>query len=62
VRGVDILDAINWFGYDHVVFGSDTPYASIADQIAKIERLGLSDYIEEHIFRLNIENLLFPGE
>jgi predicted TIM-barrel fold metal-dependent hydrolase len=58
VRGRDILEAINLFGYDHVVFGSDTPYARIGDQIEKIKRLNLSGDIQEHIFRLNIKRLL----
>jgi uncharacterized protein len=61
VRGVDILEAINLFGYQHVVFGSDTPYARIENQIAKIEQLNLSDKVKEHVFRLNIENILAPS-
>ncbi len=58
VRGVDILEAINLFGHEHVVFGSDTPYARIEDQIRKIEQLKLTDDVKEHIFKLNIENIL----
>jgi predicted TIM-barrel fold metal-dependent hydrolase len=58
VRGEDILEAVNFFGYEHVVFGSDTPYARIGDQISKIERLNLSGNVKEHIFRLNIMNVL----
>jgi predicted TIM-barrel fold metal-dependent hydrolase len=58
VRGKDILEAINSFGYEHVIFGSDTPYAGIEDQINQIEHLNLSDSVKEHIFRLNIENVL----
>ncbi|HME55215.1 MAG TPA: TatD family hydrolase [Candidatus Lokiarchaeia archaeon] len=58
VRGKDIQDAITLFGHDHVVFGSDTPYARIEDQIAKINGLNLPDDVKEHIFRLNILNVL----
>jgi predicted TIM-barrel fold metal-dependent hydrolase len=58
VRGEDILTAINLFGYEHVIFGSDTPYARIGNQISKIERLNLTDNVKEHIFRLNIKNIL----
>ena len=58
VREKDILEAINLFGYEHVIFGSDTPFARIEDQISKIERLNLTDTVMEHIFKLNIENIL----
>jgi predicted TIM-barrel fold metal-dependent hydrolase len=58
VRGKDIRRAIELFSYDHVIFGTDTPYARIGDQISKIERLNLSDSMKEHIFRLNIMNVL----
>jgi predicted TIM-barrel fold metal-dependent hydrolase len=51
------LEAINCFGYDHVIFGSDTPYARNGDQIRKIESLNLTDTAMEHIFKLNIENI-----
>lgn len=61
VRGRDIQEAIETFGYDHVIFGTDTPYAGIGDQISKIERLRLSDRVLEHIFKLNIEDLLSMG-
>ncbi len=58
VRGKDIQEAVERFGYEHVVFGTDTPYARIGDQISKIERLKFSDNVKEHIFRLNIEHVL----
>ena len=58
VRETDILEAIHLFGHDHVVFGSDTPYARLEDQINKIDRLGLPDQVKECIFKLNIENIL----
>lgn len=58
VRGEDILEAINSFGDEHIVFGTDTPYAKIEDQIRKIDQLGLSDRAEENIFKSNILNLL----
>ncbi|MGA2505088.1 MAG: amidohydrolase family protein [Anaerolineales bacterium] len=61
VRGRDVLEAIDLFGYEHVIFGSDTPYAKIGDQIEKLERLILSGDIKEHVFRLNIEHLLSLG-
>jgi predicted TIM-barrel fold metal-dependent hydrolase len=58
VRGKDILEGIRLFGHDHIVFGSDTPYAGIGDQIEKIDRLNLSGDVKEHIFRLNIKRIL----
>jgi predicted TIM-barrel fold metal-dependent hydrolase len=61
VRGRDILEAIGLFGYDHVTFGTDTPYASMCDQISKIEQLNLSDNVKEQIFKLNIMNVLSMG-
>jgi predicted TIM-barrel fold metal-dependent hydrolase len=62
VRERDILETINLFGYEHVVFGSDTPYARVEDQIRKIERLKISDGGKEPIFRSNIENVLLLKE
>jgi len=58
VQGEDILKAINSFGYEHVVFGSDTPFTKMDDQINKIDQLNLSDNVKEHIFKLNISNIL----
>jgi predicted TIM-barrel fold metal-dependent hydrolase len=58
VRERDILEAINLFGYEHVVFGSDTPYARVEDQIRKIESLNLSDRAKESMFKANIELIL----
>ena len=58
VREQDIQEAVEFFGYDHVIFGTDTPYASISDQINKINRSKLSDLEKEHIFRLNICHIL----
>jgi len=61
VREKDIQEAIELFGYDHVIFGTDTPYANIGEQINKIERLNLTDKVMEHIFRLNILSILSPS-
>lgn len=57
IQGSDIMQAIKTFGYDHIVFGTDTPYASIDEQINRIERLKLSDTIKEHIYSLNAKNI-----
>jgi predicted TIM-barrel fold metal-dependent hydrolase len=59
VRDKDIQEEIELFGYDHVTFGTDTPYARIEDQIDKIKHLNLSANEMEHIFKLNIGNVLF---
>jgi predicted TIM-barrel fold metal-dependent hydrolase len=54
-----IIDAADYLsGYDHVVFGSDTPYARIGDQIAKIDQPKLSENVKEYIFRKNIARIL----
>ena len=58
VREKDIQEAIELFGYDHVIFGTDTPYARIEDQICKIDRLQLNSTMKEHILSLNIMNVL----
>ena len=58
VQGKDILKAINTFGYEHVIFGTDTPFTNFDDQINKIDQLNLSDNVKEHIFKLNISNIL----
>ncbi len=58
VRVEDIQAAIDIFGYEHVLFGTDTPYAPITDQIRKIERLNLSTNVKDHILRRNAMTLL----
>ncbi len=58
IQGSDIKQAIDAFGYEHIVFGTDTPYASIDEQINRIEQLNLSDKIKEHIYSLNARNIL----
>jgi predicted TIM-barrel fold metal-dependent hydrolase len=58
VRGRDIVQAISLVGADHVVFGSDMPYARIGDQIDKLQRLNLSDAVLEQIFSENMRRLL----
>ena len=58
IQGSDIKRAIDAFGYEHIVFGTDTPYASIDEQIKRIERLNLSDSIKEHIYSLNAKEIL----
>ncbi|MNB80873.1 Amidohydrolase [compost metagenome] len=58
IQGDDIKRAIDTFGYEHIVFGTDTPYASIDEQIDRIERLNMSDNIKEHIYSLNARNIL----
>jgi predicted TIM-barrel fold metal-dependent hydrolase len=61
IQGNDIKQAIEAFGYEHIVFGTDTPYAGIEEQIGRIERLNLSDHIKEHIYNLNARSLLALG-
>lgn len=58
IQGNDIKQAIEAFGYEHIVFGTDTPYASFDEQINKIEQLNLSDSIKEHIYSLNAKRIL----
>jgi predicted TIM-barrel fold metal-dependent hydrolase len=58
VRSADILNAVQNFGDDHVVFGTDNPYAGIEEQIHKIDALPLPDRVKEQIFRANTRNLL----
>lgn len=58
IQSNDIKEAIEAFGYEHVVFGTDTPYASFDEQINRIEQLNLSDNIKEHIYNLNAKRIL----
>lgn len=58
IQGSDIKQAIDVFGYEHIVFGTDTPYASINEQIKRIEQLNLPDNIKEHIYSMNARNIL----
>jgi predicted TIM-barrel fold metal-dependent hydrolase len=58
IQGSDIKQAIDAFGYEHIVFGTDTPYASIIEQIDRIEQLNLSENMKEHIFSLNARKIL----
>ncbi len=58
IQGSDIKQAIDDFGYEHIVFGTDTPYATIDGQINRIERLNLPDSIKEHIYSLNAKRIL----
>jgi predicted TIM-barrel fold metal-dependent hydrolase len=58
IQGSDIKEAIDAFGYEHIVFGTDTPYTNIDDQIYRIEQLNLPDHIKEHIYSLNARNIL----
>jgi predicted TIM-barrel fold metal-dependent hydrolase len=58
IQGKHILEAINLFGSDHVLFGSDTPYAEIDVEIAKIDRLHLPDDVKESVFRKNALRIL----
>lgn len=61
IQGQDIMKAISAFGHEHIVFGTDTPFAGIDDQLSKIEQLNLTDDVKDHIFRLNMKNLLSLG-
>ena len=61
VRPSDILDAIRFFGDDHAIFGTDTPYAGIDEQIQKINALPIPDRVKEQIFIANIRNVLPVG-
>lgn len=58
IQSTDIKRAIDAFGYEHIVFGTDTPYADIGEQIDRIERLNLPNYIKEHIYSLNAKRIL----
>ncbi|TCL56304.1 putative TIM-barrel fold metal-dependent hydrolase [Kineothrix alysoides] len=58
IQGSDIKEAIDAFGYEHIVFGTDTPYTSFDEQISRIEQLNLSDNVKEHIYSLNARNIL----
>lgn len=58
ISSSDIGYAIEIFGHEHVVFGSDTPYAGIEREIEKIEMLHLPADIKEHIYNLNAKKIL----
>ncbi len=58
IQSTDIKQAIDWFGYEKIVFGTDTPYANIDEQILRIEQLKLSASIKDHIYYLNAKKVL----
>lgn len=58
ISGQDILRAVEAFGHERVLFGTDNPYAEIGPQIARIDSLGLSTPARENIMRHNAARLL----
>jgi predicted TIM-barrel fold metal-dependent hydrolase len=58
IQGGDIKRAIDAFGYEHIVFGSDTPFTNIGEQINRVEQLNLPDNVKEHIYSINARNIL----
>lgn len=52
--------AYNYFGADHLLLGSDTPYGkeSLENTIKQINELGIPDTDKEKILGLNMANLL----
>lgn len=58
IQGSDIKRAIDAFGYEHIVFGTDTPYAGIDEQINRIEHLNLPERTKDHIYSLNAKRIL----
>lgn len=58
IQGSDIKKAVDAFGYEHIVFGTDTPYAGIDEQIDRIEQLNLPAKVKEHIYYLNAREIL----
>ena len=58
VREEDIQFAINKFGHEKVIFGTDTSYADIQTQINKINRLKIKVTEKENIMGKNIQRLL----
>jgi predicted TIM-barrel fold metal-dependent hydrolase len=58
IRPADILGAVRLFGSEHVVFGSDIPFAAIGDQLAKIDALDLCDGVKERILGQNMMHVL----
>lgn len=49
---------IEYFGADHVVFASDSPFANIPEAVTMMDKLGLSDGDKEKIFCTNAEKLM----
>jgi len=52
-----IQQAVDWFGCEHVLFGSDTPYASLEAGLEKVDQLKISDAMKERIYRKNAEDI-----
>ena len=53
----EILDAINTFGEDHVLFGTDFPMWKPVPEIERLLSLGLSDSVYEKIFFKNAKKV-----
>jgi len=58
IRVQDIQHAIDWFGCEHVLFGSDTPYAQIEVEVQKVDQLRISDDHKDRIFKTNALEVL----
>lgn len=58
----DIGKAIEAFGSDHVVFGTDSPYAGIEAGLARIDELGLSEAARENVLTRNARRILGLAE
>ena len=57
-----LMNAFDYFGADHMVFASDSPYGPqlglVEDTIMSVERMAISDEDKDKIFRHNAMNLL----
>lgn len=53
-----IKAVIDAHGADRILYGTDFPWGNIADTIAMVESLGLSDEDKEKIYHINAEKLL----
>jgi predicted TIM-barrel fold metal-dependent hydrolase len=55
-----LLWAIDWFGADRLIFGSDTPYGcrNIARNLRKINKLPISKLLKKQILGQNMAAIL----
>jgi predicted TIM-barrel fold metal-dependent hydrolase len=58
IKKEHIQFAIETFGINHIIFGTDMPFEKIEDQTVKIENLNLSEIEKDKIFRLNAMKIL----
>jgi aminocarboxymuconate-semialdehyde decarboxylase len=55
---LSIRHALDFYGIDHIVFGSDSPFWTVEESLAALDKVDLSEEERERVLRLNARDLL----